>query len=106
VRKRKGLKQTYENTSVNGIILDVTHRVLRTPSVIVDALLGQGAALDCYNQELQEAAVVAAQLANRKTEQAVAVIEGIPDPADKARFYNHVFGSCCGTPQSVEEQED
>ena len=66
VRKRKDLVQSYGDKTVNGIILNVTQRVLRTPSVIIDALLGQGEALDCYNEELQEAAVIAAQLANRK----------------------------------------
>ncbi len=103
VRKRRDLKQTYRDKTVNGIILDVTHRVLRTPAVIVDALLGQGEALDCYNQHLQEAAFDGAHLANRKTEQALAIIDAIADPAEKARFYNHVFGTCCPTPQAAEE---
>ncbi|HUU36245.1 MAG TPA: hypothetical protein VMW48_19405 [Vicinamibacterales bacterium] len=105
VRKRRGLEQQYQERTVDGIILDVTHRILRTPSVIVDALLGQGAALDCYNQELQDAAVVAAQLANRKTEQAVALIDGITDPEEKARLYNHVFGTCCPTAQDAPAAE-
>jgi len=64
VRKRKGLKQIYKDKSVDGIILDVTHRVMRTPSLVVDALLGQGEALDCYNQNLQGSAVEAAELNN------------------------------------------
>ncbi|MDR6921232.1 MULTISPECIES: hypothetical protein [Chryseobacterium] len=64
VRKRKGLKQVYKDKSVDGIILDVTHRVMRTPSLVVDALLGQGEALDCYNQNLQGSAVEAAELNN------------------------------------------
>lgn len=64
VRKRKGLKQTYNEKTVDGIILDVTHRVMRTPSLVVDALLGQGEALDCYNQNLQGSAVEAASLNN------------------------------------------
>ncbi|MGE0816106.1 MAG: hypothetical protein AB7O28_15175 [Vicinamibacterales bacterium] len=105
VRKRKGLVQQYKERTVNGIILNVAHRVLRTPSVIVDALPGQGAALDCYNQELQDAAVVSAQLANRKIEQALAIIDGITDPDEKARLYNHVFGSCCPTPQDAPAAE-
>jgi hypothetical protein len=102
VRKRRDLKQAYKDKTVQGIILDVTHRILRTPSVIVDALPGQGAALDCYNQELQEAAVVSAQLANRKTEQALRLIDAIEDPEEKARLYNNVFGTCCSTPQTTE----
>ena len=105
VRKRKDLKQAYKDKTVNGIILNVTHRILRTPSVIVDALLGQGEALDCYNQHLQEAAFDGAHLANRKQEQALAVIEAIPNPADWARLYNHVFGTCCPTPQTEDEEE-
>ena len=106
VRKRKELTQSYKDKTVNGIILDVTHRVLRTPAVIIDALLGQGAALDCYNEELQEAAVVAAQLANRKIDQALALIDAIADPAEKARLYNNVFGTCCSTPQTETPDTD
>ena len=106
VRKRRDLKQTYRDKTVNGIILNVTHRVLRTPAVIVDALLGQGEALDCYNQQLQQAAFDGAHLANRKLEQAIAVIDAIADPVQKARLYNHVFGTCCPTPQETEEEEE
>jgi hypothetical protein len=32
------------------------------------------------------------------------VIDGISDPAEKARLYNHVFGTCCPTAQTMEEQ--
>ena len=103
VRKRRDLKQTYRDKTVNGIILNVTHRVLRTPAVIVDALLGQGEALDCYNQQLQQAAFDGAHLANRKLEQAIAVIDAIADPAQKARLYNHVFGTCCNAPDRAPE---
>jgi len=95
VRKIKGLKQTYRDKSFPGIILDVTHRIVRTPAVIVDALLGQGEALDCYNMELQEAAYTTAQLANRKTEQALAIIDAISDPVQKAAAYKRIFGECC-----------
>jgi len=95
VRKRKGLEQTYRDKSFPGIVLNVTHRIVRTPSVIVDALLGQGEALDCYNMQLQEAAYVSAQLENRKKEQALAIIQAIEDPVEKAKFYKRVFGECC-----------
>ncbi len=105
VRKRRDLKQSYKDKTVNGIILNVTHRVLRTPALVVDALLGQGEALDCYNQHLQEAAFEGAHLANRKLEQALAVVDAIVDPAEKARLYNHVFGTCCPTPQEEPEAE-
>lgn len=103
VRKRHDLKQEFNGKVIDGIILDVTERVLRTPAVIMDAVLSQGRALDCYNMQLQEAAYTGAHLANRKTEQALAIIDAIADPAEKARLYNHVFGTCCPTPQVVEE---
>lgn len=105
VRKRRDLKQSYQDKVVHGIILDVTERVLRTPAVIVDALLGQGEALDCYNQHLQEAAFEGAHLANRKLAQAIEIIDAIADPLEKARLYNHVFGACCPTPQAAAPEE-
>ena len=88
----------------DGIILNTTQRVLRTPAVIMDAVLGQGLALECYHLKLQEAAHVGAHLANRKTEQALAIIDALTDPAEKARMYNHVFGSCCPTEQDATEE--
>lgn len=105
VRKRR-IQQTYRDKTVDGVILDATHRVLRTPSVIVDALLGQGEALDCYNQQLQEAAFTGAQLTNQaaelanagvrldhaKAQQAMAVLDGIADPVQKAELYQLIFG--------------
>lgn len=103
VRVRKDLRQKYKNHTVNGIILDVTSRILRTPSVVVDALLGQGEALDCYNMTLQEAATEQAQLENNRLKQALDIIENIADPAEKAVLYKKVFGECCDIPQYVEK---
>ncbi len=99
-RKIQGLSQTYNGKTVDGIILDVTHRILRTPALVVDALLGQGEALDCYNQKLQDAAVQNAVLNNNALEQAIATIEAISDPTEKATLYKKVFGDCCDVPQS------
>lgn len=104
VRKRRDLKQEFNGIVVDGIILNTTQRVLRTPAVIMDAVLGQGLALECYHLKLQEAAHVGAHLANRKTEQALAIIDALTDPAEKARMYNHVFGSCCPTAQDATEE--
>lgn len=125
VRKRKDLSQSYKNKSVNGIILDVTHRIMRTPSLVTDALLGQGEALDCYNQKLQDAAVIsatlnneAAEISNHYSEQqqiiskeqwdtekdrltkALDIIENILDPIERAKLYKKVFTDCCDVPQS------
>jgi hypothetical protein len=104
VRKRRELKQEWNGKVIDGIILNVTQRILRTPAVIMDAVLGQGRALDCYNEQLQEAAFTGAQLANKKMEQALAIIDAITDPLEKARVYNQIFGTCCSSPQTVEEE--
>jgi len=34
----------------------------------------------------------------------MALIDAIADPVEKARQYNHVFGACCSTPQTVDEE--
>lgn len=95
----KHLSQEYKGKTVNGIIMDVTHRIMRTPSVIVDALLGQGEALDCYNQRLQVAATQNAELENTKLSQAIKVIDGIERPDEQAKNYKKVFGECCDVAQ-------
>lgn len=100
VRVKKDLEQTYENWKVQGIILDVSQRILRTPSLVVDALLGQGESLDCYNQKLQEAATHNAEMQNRKLEQAMRIIDEIDRPEERAQFYKKVFTECCDVPQS------
>lgn len=100
VRKKKGLSQTYEGITVPGIIVNTTKRVVRTSAVVVDALLGQGEALDCYNQKLQDAATLNATLDNDRLTQMMEVINSIDDPAQKADLYKKVFGDCCDVPQS------
>jgi hypothetical protein len=105
VRKRAGLVQTYRDKSVPGIILNVTHRVLRTPAFIVEALLGRGEALDCFNQELQDASQRQAHLANRKVEQGLAIVEAAADPAEKAGLYRQVFGECCCDEDAADGEE-
>jgi hypothetical protein len=84
---------------VNGVIADITYRTLPTDSVIVDALLGQGEALDCFNLHLQEEAVTDAKLNNEIKQQAIDIIAGITDPSEKAALYKKVFGDCCDVPQ-------
>lgn len=100
VRVNKAIEQEYNGHKVNGIILDVSHRILRTPSLVVDSLLGQGEALDCYNEKLQESATQNAQLQNDKLQQALKLIDSIEDPAEKAKLYKKVFTECCDVPQS------
>jgi len=93
--KRDDIETTYEDYTVPGILLDVSTHVLRTPSVIVDALLGQGNALDCHNTHLQQLNVESQRISNRRMEQAIEVIDGIGSAEEKARLYKSVFGECC-----------
>jgi hypothetical protein len=51
--------------NVPGIILSANKYTMRTEGVIVEALLGQGEALDDYSKSLQEEAIEAKQIANR-----------------------------------------
>jgi hypothetical protein len=96
----KKLTDSYANITVNGVILGVQTHTLRTPSVIVDSLLGQGEALDCYNQLLQDHAVTAAELKNKQTQQSIEIIERLGDPIKQAELFNKVIGGCCDVPQS------
>jgi hypothetical protein len=50
---------------VPGIILSANKYTMRTEGVIVEALLGQGEALDDYSKSLQEEAIEAKQIANK-----------------------------------------
>jgi hypothetical protein len=86
--------------SVRGIIKNVTHRVMPTDSVIVDSILGQGEALDCFNLKLQDATVLEAELNNDVAQQKLDIINDITDPVEKAAIYKKVFGDCCDVSQS------
>jgi hypothetical protein len=112
-RKKADLQQTYREKTVPGIILDVQHRMLRTDSVIVDALLGQGEALDCFNLKLQEAANMKAYMENftlylqqLEKQQAMEVIDSIENPNEKADLYKRVFGDCCKELQTIVFHQD
>jgi hypothetical protein len=94
------LSMEYKGRKVDGIIMSVVHRIVRTGSVIADSLLGQGEALDCYNQKLQDSAAQASYLNNLELVQKLALIEEITDPIARADAYKKVWGSCCSTPQT------
>jgi hypothetical protein len=76
---------------IDGIILSVTSRMLQTNNVVVDALLGQGDALDEYNVQLQAAAVDKAHLANAEEQLAVSTVEGVVDPGKRVDAYGSIF---------------
>ncbi len=84
----------------NGPILNVQTNTIRTSSVVVDAFLGQGEALDCYNSRLQDADAAMGNLKNLALLQQMEIMEGITDPAQAADMYKKVFGTCCDTPQT------
>ena len=63
-------------------------------------MLGAGEALDCYNQKLQSAAVLSADLSNEALNQQITTINGIEDPLERAKLYKKVFGTCCDVAQS------
>lgn len=109
-RKRSALSDSYTsgglNITVPGVILSVQSHILRTDSVVVDALLGQGEALDCYNTRLQESAALSSELATERQKQeidteaarqnaALDILRAIGDPVLAAEAYKKMFGECC-----------
>lgn len=92
--------QSHDNIHVPGIIMDVREYVLRTDAVIVDALLGQGEALDCYNMNLQNEAVNKAKLDNMKIQEAIDAIKAMDDAELKAKLLTQLNTECCDVPQS------
>ena len=74
-RVKKDLEQVYDptgaNITVKGVILSVQKQTLQTSSVIADALLGRGEALDCYNQKAQDAESLSALISNMSAIQSV-----------------------------------
>jgi hypothetical protein len=73
-RVRKNMNSVYKDgatgteITVPGIIMAAEKNVMRTDGIIVDALLGNGDALDQYSHGLQDEAVRSARLANDKLE--------------------------------------
>jgi hypothetical protein len=100
-RRVRGLVDRYDWIEVPGPILSLTVNVLPTASVIVEALLGQGEALDDYNKALQSALVLKNDLENRKTAAALGILDAIDDPVERANAYATMFG-----PPAAEEGEE
>jgi len=101
-RIKPDLEDTYSRDGgleikVKGVILDVTTNTLRTPSVVADALLGQGEALDCFNTRIQDADAMRHYMENATYLQQMEIINQIEDAKDKASSYKKVFGDCCAS---------
>jgi hypothetical protein len=62
--KNPELTDTAGPVTIKGVILNVQEEILRTDSLIVDAILGQGDALDCFNLRIQDAEAERAYLQN------------------------------------------
>ncbi len=114
--KRKSLADTYElalgnrtrTIRVDGIILSVEKNTLFTDSVIVDSLLGQGEALDCFNAKMQDATaekVVAdtetIRLQNQVVSQAVKFLETTGDDSLKADVLKALLGKNQNTNNTI-----
>lgn len=131
-RRDKSKDQTYEplDVTVPGIILNVQTQTLRTSSIIGDALLGAGDALDCFNQNAQNASNQADYIRNMQAmqdledsiqttandqlyatkelaamEQQRTIVDSIAATGDvnavaAAEKYKKVYGDCCDVPQS------
>ncbi len=99
--KNSDLSQEWKGKKVDGVILNTAKRVLPTDAIIVEALLGQGEALDCYNMRLQNAAAEKADLANEKERLALQILEGGPEMKERADAFAKMFNP----PQETEENE-
>ncbi|MFT4063074.1 MAG: hypothetical protein QM642_12045 [Edaphocola sp.] len=105
-RIRKNITDTWQadegglEIKVKGPILNVSTHTLKTSSTVVDAFLGQGEALDCFNMKAQDAVAIGEQLKNMEALQQMETIQGIDDPEKRAELYKKVYGSCCDTPQT------
>jgi hypothetical protein len=76
---------------VEGIVMNESKYTLRTPAVIIDALLGHGVALDNYALGLQQETLREKQLENRKVEVALELIE--TGNTEVLEAYRQIFGS-------------
>ena len=83
---------------IPGIILNVDRYILRTDSVIAEAMLGQGEALDCYNAHSQEAKKQALYIENQKNLAALQILQDIEDPVQRAEMYVKMFNPPTVTP--------
>ncbi len=106
-RIRKNIEDEYVVNEETGFsiktknpILKVATHTLRTSSVVADAVLGQGEALDCFNMKAQDAMAISEQLKNLEELQRLELVESLDDPLKRAELYKRIFGSCCDTPQT------
>lgn len=93
-RKDPKLTDEAEGIQVPGVIKNVQFNVLRTPAVIIEGLLGLAATLDCYNEELQAAAVDRSKLSNEVTRRALDIVGSFMTPEEQAKAYRALLRDC------------
>lgn len=76
---------------VEGVVMNESKHTVRTPAVIIDALLGHGVALDNYALGLQQETLREKQIENRKLEVALDLIAA--GDTDALEAYRRIFGS-------------
>lgn len=91
LRRKRDLTDEYHGITVPGVILNADHHIVRTDSVIVDALLGQGEALDCYNARMQDEAVEETQLENDKISLGLEIVREGETIEEKTAAYKAIF---------------
>lgn len=87
-----GVNPFYEKENVppvDGIVTKVVNNVVKTDSVIIDALLGHGVALDQYSLASQQEALREKQNENKKLELALTIIEN--NEPEKAKLFRELF---------------
>ncbi|MGW7386562.1 hypothetical protein [Streptomyces sp. NPDC054794] len=85
--------------TVPGVIMNVDKIVMRTDGVIVDAVLGQGDALDAYSNGLQVQAVRQRQLGNDREALGQKVVTDTDNP--KAKIYKDIFPNSVALPGKI-----
>jgi len=89
--KRGPLAQGKADHPVDGVVLQESDQVLRTDSVIVDALLGTNDALDQYSADLQTETIREKKLANDREELAQQLVSS--GDSTKATIFQELFVS-------------
>ncbi len=122
IKTRSDMVSTYDNKVSNlhkevpGIIVSAQLNVMRTEGVFVEALLGQGDALDAYSHGLQDEAVREKQLKNDLKEKEIAKMELANsvidnDETSKAKLFEQIYPCCpdnilgCTDSQNMEKKD-
>ena len=90
--RRGAISQDEAEYPVDGVLLDVKETIMRTDSVLVEALLGETDALDDFAMEVQQAAAKERTLANERESLLHDVINDITDPVQRADAAVKLFG--------------